>query len=98
MPENWNQPRGPAANYFLTSSVVVVVVPAAGAIAPSAAGAIAVVSVVTVVVLSVVAAGVSTVVVSVDFDSHDDRPAVRARPRAATLNRLFILRVILRMG
>ena len=60
----------PAANYFLTSSVVVVVV----------------------------AAGVSVVVVSVDFDSHDDRPAVRAKPRAATLNRLFILGVILKMG
>jgi hypothetical protein len=95
----------PAANYFLTSSVVVVVVVAAGAsvagaIVPSAAGAaITVVSVTVVVVeVSVVAAGVSVVVVSVDFDSHDDRPAVRTRPRAATLNRLFILGVILKMG
>jgi hypothetical protein len=58
----------------------------------------AVVSVVVVVVVSVLAAGVSTVVVSVDFDSHEVRPAVRARPRAATLNRLFILGVILKMG
>ena len=57
-----------------------------------------VLSVVVVVEVSVVAAGVSTVVDSVDFDSHDDRPAVRARPRAATLNRLFILKVILKMG
>lgn len=47
---------------------------------------------------SVPAAGVSTVVDSVDFDSHDDRPAVRARPRAATLIRFFILGVILKVG
>ena len=83
--------------------VVVVVVPAAsvvaGAIAPSAGAVVVMLSVVVVVVvLSMPAAGVSTVVVSVDFDSHDDRPAVRARPRAATLNRLFILGVILKMG
>ncbi len=32
------------------------------------------------------------------FRSHEVRPAVRARPRAATLNRLFILGVILKMG
>jgi hypothetical protein len=38
------------------------------------------------------------VVDSVDFDSHDDRPAVRARPRAATLIRFFILGVILKVG
>lgn len=55
-------------------------------------------SVVVVVEVSVPAAGASTVVDSVVFDSHDDRPAVRARPRAATLNRLFILKVILKMG
>ena len=86
----------PAFNYFFTS--VVVVVPAAGATAgavASAAGAgaaMAVVSVVVVVVeVSVVAAGVSTVVDSDFFDSHEVRPAVRAKPRAATLNRLFIL-------
>ena len=54
--------------------------------------------VVVVEVASVPAAGVSTVVASVFFDSHDDRPAVRARPRAATLNRFFILGVILKMG
>ena len=101
MPKHWGWPQGPAANYFFTSVVVVVVpAPAAGAIAPSAAGAIAVVSVLVVVEVdvSVPAAGVSTVVDSVFFDSHDVRPAVRARPRAATLNRLFILRVILKMG
>ena len=57
-----------------------------------------VLSVVVVVEVSVVAAGVSTVVDSVDFDSQEVRPAVRARPRAATLNRLFILKVILKMG
>jgi hypothetical protein len=72
----------------------------AGAAASVVAGAIAVVSVVVVVEVevSVPAAGVSMVVSSVFFDSHEVRPAVRARPRAATLNRLFILRVILRMG
>ena len=80
----------------IAPSAGAVVVPAAGAIAPSAAGAIAVVSVVDIVVVSVVAGVV--VVVSAVFDSHDDRPAVRARPRAATLNRLFILKVILKMG
>ena len=104
MPKNWNRPREPVANYFFSSVVVVVVVPAAGAIAPSAAGAaagaaasvvagaIAVVSVEVVVVVddSVPAAGASTVVVSVDFDSHEVRPAVRARPKAAALNRFFI--------
>jgi hypothetical protein len=52
---------------------------------------------VDVVVVSV-EAGASTVVVSVDFDSHEVRPAVRARPRAATLIRFFILKVILKMG
>lgn len=57
----------------------------------------AVVSVV--VVVSVVAAGVSTVVVSsVFFSPHEVRPAVRARPRAAALNRFFIFGVILKMG
>jgi hypothetical protein len=48
-------------------------------------------AVVVVVDVSEPAAGVSTVVDSVDFDSQEVRPAVRARPRAATLNRLFIL-------
>jgi len=78
-----------------------VVVPVAGAVVASVAGAVIEVLSVEVVVEvddSVPAAGVSTVVDSVDFDSHDDRPAVRARPRAATLNRLFILKVILKMG
>ena len=52
----------------------------------------AVVSVEVVVVeVSVVAAGVSMVVSSVFFDSQEVKPAVRAKPRAATLNRLFIL-------
>ncbi len=54
--------------------------------------------VVVVVVASMPAAGASTVVVSVDFDSQEVRPAVRAKPRAATLNRFFILGVILKMG
>jgi len=60
--------------------------------APPAAGAIAVVSVVAVVVAVVVSvvAGV-VVVVSAVFDSHDDRPAVRARPRAANLTNVFML-------
>ena len=109
MPKHWSWPKRPAANYFFSSVVVVVVVaPAAGAVAPAAgaaaasvvAGAIAVVSVVVVVEVddSVPAAGVSMVVDSVFFDSHEVRPAVRARPKAATLNRLFILRVILKMG
>lgn len=49
----------------------------------------AVVSVVAVVLVSVVAGVV--VVVSAVFDSHDDRPAVRARPRAANLTSLFML-------
>ena len=104
---------GPATNYFLTSVVVVVVAAgaaagaaasvavAAGATAPSAAGAAILVVSALVVLVSVVvvpAAGVSTVVDSVFFDSHDDRPAVRARPRAANLNRWFILGVILKMG
>lgn len=112
----------PAANYFF-SSVVVVLVPvvvAAPAVVPAVAApeveapsvvAPAVVpavvapsadmveaeSVLMVVEVddSVPVAGVSTVV---DFDSHDDRPAVRARPKAATLNRFFILGVILKMG
>jgi hypothetical protein len=72
----------------------------AGAVVASAAGAaIEVLSVVVVEVeVSEPAAGASTVVVSEVLDSHDDRPAVRARPRAATLNRLFILGVILKMG
>jgi hypothetical protein len=80
--------------------VPVVVVPSV-VVAPSA-GAVDMVEVLSVVVVevddSVPAAGVSTVVDSVDFDSHDDRPAVRARPRAATLIRFFILGVILKVG
>ena len=71
---------------------VVVEAPAAGA--PAAGAAIAVVSVVVEVVVSVVAEVVAAgvvVVVSAVFDSHDDRPAVRARPRAANLTSLFIL-------
>jgi hypothetical protein len=83
-------PAAPAA-----ASVVVV----AGAVASAAGAIVEALSVVVVVeVDSVPVAGVSTVVDSVDFDSHDDRPAVRAKPRAATLNRLFILKVILKMG
>ena len=104
----------PAANYFCSVVVVVVpvgvVVPAVGpvvpsvvagaVVVPSAAGATVEVESMVVVVVddSVPAAGASTVVVSVVFDSHDVRPAVRARPRAATLNRLFILGVILKMS
>ena len=83
-----------AAGAIAPSAAGAVVASAAGAIAPSAAGAATiVVSVVTVVEVASVPAGVSTVVVSVDFDfdSHDVRPAVRARPKAAILNRLFIL-------
>jgi hypothetical protein len=52
---------------------------------------------VDVVVVDSVVAGVSTVVFSVVFDSHEVRPAVRARPRAATLIRFFILGVILKV-
>ncbi|MDB5234064.1 MAG: hypothetical protein JWR44_1057 [Hymenobacter sp.] len=54
--------------------------------------------VVVVEVASVPVAGASTVVDSVDFDSQEVRPAVRAKPRAATLIRFFILGVILKVG
>ena len=54
--------------------------------------------VVVVMVASVPAAGASTVVDSVVFDSHEVRPAVRARPRAANFRRFFILGVFLKMG
>lgn len=81
--------------------VVSVVVVAAGAAAESAAGAIVASAagvVVSVVVVSVVAGVASTVVDSVVFDSHEVRPAVIAKARAAALNRLFILGVSLKKG